>query len=115
MHGSISVVGWKAANEIAMHLLDAGYEVLITTDGEKNHQLDFKSELHLSYTVAFAHPEYEGSYFELVDEFEGARSWDDIKEELKVTGDYPADIAEGLEHLDKECKDCKVKPKKEKK
>ena len=105
MHGSISVVGWKAANEVAKHLIDAGYEVLITSDGEKIHQIDYDGERHLSYMVAFAHPQYDGTYFELVDEqeeFEGTRSWNEIKQELKRDGALPADLAEGLEHLDEE-------------
>lgn len=109
MHGSVSVVGWKAVSEIAKHLVDAGYEVLVTSDGEKIHQIEYNEETHLAYTVHFAHPKHEGTYFELVDEFEGTRPWSEIKEELKVTGEYQADIAEGLEHLDEEFPKTKKK------
>jgi hypothetical protein len=117
MHGSIEVVGWKAANEIAQHLIDAGYQVLITSDGERLHEIEYGGEKHLAYKVAFTHPKYDNSYFEIIseDHFEGTRTWDDIKDEMKQKGEYPEDILEGLEHLDQECKDCKVEPTKEKK
>ena len=103
MHGSIEVVGWKAANEIAKHLIDGGYEVLITSDGQRLHALEYGGEKHLAYIVAFTHPEYNGGYFELVEEeFEGLRTWEDIKQELKTGEALPSDLADGLEHLDKE-------------
>jgi hypothetical protein len=90
MSGEISVVGWEAANTIAKHLVTAGYEVKITSDGEKIHQTEVGGSYELSYMVTFAHPIYDGSYFELVqEEFEGTRTWEDIKAELE----------DGLEHL----------------
>lgn len=101
MSGEISVVGWEAANTIAKHLVTAGYEVKITSDGEKIHQTEVGGSYELSYTVTFAHPKYDGSYFELVEEeYEGLRTWEDIKQELKTGETLPADLAEGLEHLD---------------
>jgi hypothetical protein len=101
MSGEISVVGWEAANTIAKHLVDAGYEVKVTSDGEKIHQTEVGGPYQLAYTVTFAHPTYDNSYFELVEEeYEGLRTWEDIKQELKTGETLPADLAEGLEHLD---------------
>lgn len=112
MDGNVSVVGWKAASEIAKHLVDAGYEVLITSDGFKIHD-DIDGQKELAYQVAFAHPEYAGSYFELVNEDQNLRNWDQIKAEME------ADVAEGIaddwEPLDEQTKPEDLTKKKKKK
>jgi hypothetical protein len=64
MNNQIEIIGWEAAQAIAGVLVRNGYQVLITTDGEIS--LDGKR----SYMIDFAHPKWEGQYFELVGEDE---------------------------------------------
>jgi len=91
MSGRIEVAGWEAANTIAKHLATNGYQIKIEADQA------FIGQTELRYIVSFCHPVYDGGTFELIDEeFEGTRSWKDIKAELKLG---EADIAEGLDHL----------------
>ena len=64
LNNRIEVTGWDAAQVIAGALVKNGYQVLITTDGE------ITIEGKRNYTIEFAHPKWEGQYFELVGEDE---------------------------------------------
>ncbi len=85
MSGEISVVGWESANSIAQHLTKNGYQVKIEADAE------LANTNEIRFIISFVHPVFEGKSFELVEEeYEGLRTWKDIKSELE----------DGLDHLD---------------
>lgn len=87
MSGEITVVGWEAANVIAQQLTKNGYQVKIQAD------LEVTNTNETRFMISFVHPVYEGGSFEIMnEEYEGLRTWFDIKKE---TGDE-------LDHLNAE-------------
>ena len=84
MSGIIHVAGWEAANTIVEQLTLNGYLVKIEAEKERTNtdQTLFKIE--------FFHPVFEVSSCELDhEEFEGTRTWKEIKLEM----------GDGLDHL----------------